>query len=559
MLSLVTAFPLSPFGGPPTDCVRETQPFMDIRRALLVLRRWWPLLVAGTLIAAGAAYVVSKALPKVYDATAIVQVNPGIGTVGGGLDFNEVQASWAEANRVAQVIHTSDIAQAAIDSLNRKGQLQRPVDAGALLKNTRALPGSQLGIVTLDVRAATPQDASNLANAMTTLFIARDTQRRTAGFDKTLREINRQIAFYSADTLASQRQLDTLSRLSVLTPAQQAQGRVLEQHTAADQQQSWSLQQQALGIELRLAGAGNSLSLVQQATPPSTWVSPRTSVNTLVAAVLALLVLLGLVFLIDAFDDRPRRAADVAAALDVPLLATLDAAGAPLAMLEQPASAAADQYRALRVALVPPADGAPVLAVTGLRPGDGATTAAVNLAAAIARAGQDVALIDANLRRPALHDLLGLSGSGGLSEALRAGAEPLALLRETRLPHLRVLPAGGAPAEAIDLLGSARMREVLSALRAAGHAVVLDTAPAAHADAALTGALADVTLLVARLHDAHGAALAETAARLRQAGTRLAGVAVTLFSAPATQQAQPTADVAGPVEPAGRSGLRSAK
>src|SRR5579884_2498894 len=121
VLSLVTAFPLSPFGGLPTDCLREIRPFMDVRRALLVLRRWWPLLIAGTLIAAGAAYVVSKALPKAYDATTIIQVNPGIGTVGGGLDFNEVQASWSEANRVAQVIHTSDIAQAAIDSLNRKG------------------------------------------------------------------------------------------------------------------------------------------------------------------------------------------------------------------------------------------------------------------------------------------------------------------------------------------------------------------------------------------------------------------------------------------------------
>ncbi len=534
---------------------------MDIRRALFVLWRWWPLLIAGTLIAAGAAYVASKALPKVYEATTIIQVNPGIGTVGGGLDFNEVQASWSEANRVAQVIHTSDIAQAAIDSLNRKSQLQHPVDAGTLLQNTRALPGSQLGIVTLDVRAATPQDASNLANAMTAIFIARDTQRRTAGFEKTLGEIDKQLAFYSADNLTAQRQLDALTRAGTLTPAQQAQGRALEQHVAADQQQSWSLQQQALGIQLRLAGAGNSLSMVQRATPPSTYVSPRTSVNVLIAVVLALLVLLGLAFLIDAFDDRPRRAADVAAALAAPLLATLDADGVPLAMLEQPASAAADQYRALRVALAPPADQAPVLAVTGLRTGDGASTVAANLAAAIARAGQDVVLIDANLRRPALNGLFGLAAASGLSDILCDGVAPLSLLRETRLPHLRVLPAGGAPAEAIDLLGSARMRAALDALRDAGHAVVLDTAPAAHADAALTAAHADTTLLVARLPGANGAALAEASARLRQVGIRPAGVAVTLFGTPtpAARQTQSAPGVADSVEPAGRAGLHSAK
>src|SRR5437660_5547234 len=101
---------------------------MDARRALLLLRRWWPLLVAGTLIAATAAYAVSTTQPKVYEATALLRVNPGLGTVGGGLDFNEVQASWSQATADAQLIHTTPIAQAAIDRV--AGHLQRPIDQG---------------------------------------------------------------------------------------------------------------------------------------------------------------------------------------------------------------------------------------------------------------------------------------------------------------------------------------------------------------------------------------------------------------------------------------------
>lgn len=539
---------------------------MDIRRALLVLRRWWPLLIVGTLFAAGAAYAVSKSLPKVYDATTIMQVNPGIGTVGGGLDFNEVQASWSEANKVAQLIVTTDVTQAAIDKLNHTHTLQKQIDAGTLLKNTKATAGSQLGTVTLDVRASTPQDASNLANAMTSIFMARDAQWRVAGFETSLKQIEQQIKFYGADSAASQLQLDRLSRLKTLTPAQQAQSNTLSQHLADDPGQLWSLRQEANGIRLRLAGAGNTLSLVQSATPPTTWVSPRTSINVAVAAILALLVLLGVVFLIDFFDDRPRRPLDVAMALDAPLLAAIDAAPkgiSPLAMLEQPASALADEYRALRVALgetLHGAEGAPVLAVTGMQPGDGASTVAVNLAAAVARSGLDVILVDANPRRPSLHAIFGLSEPSGLAEALFDDVDPVALLRETRLPHLRVLTAGRAPAEALDLLGSPRMSVVLSALRASGHLVVLDTAPSTHAEAALTAALAGATVLVTRLRATNGAALTETRARLRQAGARLAGTVVTVFSPPAPAvQAAPTVGASTAAEPRGRTGLRSAK
>src|SRR5919198_5097454 len=97
---------------------------MDARRALLVLRRWWPLLVAGMLIAATAAYAVSTTLPRVYAATALLRVNPGLGTVGGGLDFNEVQASWSQAAADAQLIHTGPIAQAAIG--RGAGRLHHP-------------------------------------------------------------------------------------------------------------------------------------------------------------------------------------------------------------------------------------------------------------------------------------------------------------------------------------------------------------------------------------------------------------------------------------------------
>src|SRR5436305_11744267 len=179
---------------------------MDARGALLVLRRWWPLLVAGTLIAAGAAHAGSKAQPKVYEAAALRRVNPRLGTVGGALDFNEVQASWSQAAADAQLIHTAPIAQAAIGRV--AGHLHHPVDAGTLLKDSAATAALQSPIVALVVRAANPSDASLLANAMATVFVSHDAQTRTTNLVPALAAINRQIAFYSADYAAAQRKID---------------------------------------------------------------------------------------------------------------------------------------------------------------------------------------------------------------------------------------------------------------------------------------------------------------------------------------------------------------
>ena len=541
---------------------------MDARRALLVLRRWWPLLVAGTLIAAGAAYAVSKTLPRVYEATALLRVNPGLGKVGGGLDFDEVQASWSQAAEDAQLIHTAPIAQAAIDRV--ADHLHHPVDAGTLLKDSAATAAVQSPIVALVVHASNPSDASLLANAMATVFIARDAQMRTAGLTPALAQINHQIASYSADYAAAQRQINQLAlQGGKQSPTQQAQSTALFQRTSVDPQMVWKLQQTANGIALRLANVGGTPSLAQPATPSPDAISPRPAVNTLVAGLLALLVLLGVALLADVVDKRPHSPTEVAAALDLPLLGLIGPAprdGSALVVLDEPASPQADAYRAVRAGLglgarqaADPGQGR-VIAVAGVRPGDGTTTIAANLAAVAARAGMRVVLVDANARHPALHKLFSLPDGAGLAAALRDGLDPLSLLQESSLSHLHVLAAGHAPAEAIDLLGSQRMRDVLATLRTSNDVIVVDAATAA--DAAVVSVLADATLVVARQGGADQAALVAGGQYLRRAGAHLVGTVVTSFPMSADARRVPQAQAAaGVVEPgtSGRAGLTSAK
>lgn len=543
---------------------------MDIQRALLIVRRWWLPIILGALLAAAAAYGFSKLQPRVYDATAILNVNPGLGTSAGGTDYNALQAAWSEAGDDARTIKTSAIAQAA---LNQVGRLHDAVDPGTLLRNTTAQAASQSTIVTIDVKAQDPNDAAALATALGRALITYVNQQNTGPLNKKLSEFQQQIAFYSRDYNDANRQYQAYERQNAApTAAQQQYAQTLLGQMKIDDSRIPDLQSQANAIRLRLNGLGDTVILQQGAVPPSAPISPRTAVNVGLAALVAFLVLLSVAVLSDLLDARPRTPDDVAALLGLPLLGTVGASksNAVLATLTQPTTSRADEYRLLRASsglvAAPSADGhtralARVLAVVGAREGDGASVVASNLAVTAARAGARTILVDANLRRPVLHALFGLSNSVGLATLLRGDDDPRTLLQEGPLPNLRILTVGTAPEEAIDLVSSARMDRLLLALRASADVVVLDAGLAGAPESGVLAALADNTMVVARLRNAGPEALETAGERLRLAGAQTSGVAVTLFNNPAPAPRAPQSLSPGltPERAASTSSLRGAK
>jgi len=519
---------------------RGVNTVVDVQRVLNLLHRWWLALVVGTLLAAGASYAVSRAQPKVYQATAMLQVNPGLPTTGGGADFNEIQASWSLAAQDAQLIPTTDVAQGALAIV--KGHLRRPIDAGTLIKNTKATPLPQLPLVSIAVRASDPNDAQILANAMTSTFVQRDAHQR-ASSALNINTLYQQIQTLRNDAAIAQHDNTQLQLQKTLTPAQVQQSGTLIEQISGDQARIGELQSVIHDIYLRLAGTGTTSSVANLAQTPTSAIAPRTVINVVVAAVLVLLALLGIAVLTDALDTRPRSAAEVAAALDLPLAGTISPAhslahgGVALAALHDPASLAADEYRLLRTTLGlgtdPDYPATPrVLAVTGTAPGSGATTVAANLAAVTARTGARVIVVDADLRHPTIHTLFDLPDGAGLSTELRDGDNLAALLQGTAVPGLQVLAAGPTTtaAASIDLLDSTRMQAVLADLRAMADLVVVNTSAAMLPDTAALTRLADGTLLVTRLHSGDKATLTTAADRLRLAGARLEGVVVTHFA-----------------------------
>jgi capsular exopolysaccharide synthesis family protein len=245
--------------------------------------------------------------------------------------------------------------------------------------------------------------------------------------------------------------------------------------------------------------------------------------------VIALLALIVVVLLIDYFDDKIRSPEDFAKLTTVPLLAPIAHAARSdggLESMQHPPTVAGEQYRAARTILTRgPEQAGKVLLVAGPASGDGRTTVAANLAAVFGAVGRRVVAVDADLRRPALHELFRVGNSAGLSTVLGAAESSTDdIIHETLTERVSLITAGPETSNPSELLDSSRMRDLLDDVRARSDIVIIDSPPALEvADASILASAADAILLVVREGHTRSGDLIATVDELRRYGAPIVG------------------------------------
>lgn len=157
-----------------------------------------------------------------------------------------------------------------------------------------------------------------------------------------------------------------------------------------------------------------------------------------------------------------------------------------------PRSPGAEAFRTLRTSLHYTADreSCRVMLVTSVGPGEGKTVTSCNLAVSMAQAGDRVLLIDADLRKPRVHRMFGVSNRQGLTNCLVDSVPVDEATRESEVPGLFLLTSGPIPPNPAELLDSKRMDAVLLSARDSYDRVIVDTVPA--------GPVADATILASK-------------------------------------------------------------
>lgn len=247
-----------------------------------------------------------------------------------------------------------------------------------------------------------------------------------------------------------------------------------------------SLIQAVDDLETPKTGGGRSpvsLSVIKPAISPSMPSSPNTRLNLLLGLLVGLVLGTGAAIMRSVLDNRIRGEADLRKITEVPLLGGIafdqDASRKPLLTQCAPQSPRAESFRQLRTNLqfANFSQRNKSVLVTSSLPGEGKSTTATNLAIALAQAGHSVCLVDADLRRPMVHEYLGLARNAGLTTALLGLADVQELLQPWGAEGLHVLASGQIPPNPSELLGSEEMKQLLLGLEEAFDTVIIDAPP----------------------------------------------------------------------------------
>lgn len=313
------------------------------------------------------------------------------------------------------------------------------------------------------------------------------------------------------------------------------------------------VQQQMQETRMTLESEMGNAEVVRFAGVPSNPISPDPERNLMLAALLGLALGGGLVIIWEMMDTRVRQPEDIRETGEhllgvIPSMKpiidrdfdgadtiTIDGREVPttLPMLVSPMSAVAEAYRRLRTNLrfARPDNEVRTVAVTSASKGEGKTTTATNLALALASAGQDTLLIDADLRRPYLHNLFDTTDAPSLVDVLYDGPPDPATLA-TSVDHLHVIPGGDTVPNPSELLGSHRMETLLNDMNEQFDYVVVDTAPVLlFSDAMALSPYCEGVMMVAAAGETDSRALDHALSQLRDVEAPLIGCVLNNYSA----------------------------
>lgn len=494
---------------------------MEIKQYLLPLRKWWWLLLIATLVSTLSSFGATFLETPMYQTRAALMIgqaleqpNPSSGTFG---LTQQLALSYVAIGK------RQPVRDATMETLGLTWLPQYDV---YIVPNTQLL---EIRVIDSDpVRAQAV--ANTLAQQLVLLSPTENDGEQTARQEFVMRQLN-SLEVKIADTEAE------IARLQ-----EEMAGMISARQIADTQNQIGTLESMLITFQGNYAsllantsqGAVNTLRIVEPAPLPARPISSSRMTTLLLGAAIGFTLAAGAAYLMEYLDNTVKTPEDIGKITDLPLIGFLgetDQAeqGESVIVAAEPRSVMAEAFRSLRTNLEFAAVDRPLrtILITGPDPDSGKTTVAANLALSIALSGKRTLLLDADLRRPRIHSLLGLNQGPGLTDIFRDATGVVGAVRLWGPNNeLAVISSGAPPPNPAELLASVRMEEILAELRAEADTVVIDSPPFLVADAAILAAKVDGVVLVVRPGRTTGEAMKAMLEQLERAGARVLGIVV---------------------------------
>lgn len=502
---------------------------VDLRVYLAVLARRWKVVAAVAVFTLVASLALSFTQSTRYRATADLLIQSSQDTDIGNTQSVNVNEAARLLNNEVQLFESEAVEQAVEDAYD--GPLDPAGVQASVVSDTS-------DVVRATLTSSNAVEGAKLVNLYTTTFIE---VRRTQQVDELLKigsEIQTKIDDLQRRITETRAPLDALDRRLASDPGSDSlnqQRETLAQQLAPtltpleSQRAFLQTQREQVNLRAELTSSGGA-SVIRTAKAEGA-VSPTPTRDAAIALVLGVVLGVGLAFLVDTLDERIRGSADlerIAGGLPTLALVPESTRNDPtfVAARDDAHSIQAEAFRGLRTALKFAAIDRPfrVVQITSASAGEGKTTTVSNLAVAIAQAGDRVAVVCCDLRRPRLHERMQASLQPGLTDVLLGDVDLTAAVQRTPF-GVYVVPAGSPPPNPSELLSTEKAAAVVRSLAQEVDLVILDCPPVLPVtDALVVSRLADATVVVADSRSTERRAIRRTLQQLQQVGAPVVGL-----------------------------------
>jgi len=463
---------------------------MDTNAYIRPLIRWWRLIVVVTVLAMAASAISTLFQPNAYVSrttlvigTTILDPNP---------DSGQIYVAQQLAKIYADMVQREPIQQATMEELgiNWLPQYQ-----------SKVIPNTQM--VEISVTDTNPKRAQIIAGELANQLMQQSPA--IAGTETGARQefIRAQLSSLQVQIQETEKNIEELQKSLVgLNSASQVAS--IEKEISEQTQKLNNLQENyANFLANSQQGALNILSIVEPANLPTRSVSTNKFVIIALAGLVGFILGTGAAYLLEFLDKTVKTATDIDRIFGLPVIGYIseisENENRATYVSEYPNSVLAENFHLLwsNIEFFKINNPLKTILITSPSPGNGKTTVSANLALSISQEGQDVLLVDADLRRSTVHSALKMTRGPGLSDLIRKKTDVQGVVRQWKSDrNLKVITAGVVPPNITEVVGSNRVAAILSELKEYHGMVIVDAPPLIISDSYNLASKADGVIIV---------------------------------------------------------------